>query len=149
MAERQQYVALAGSQRWWRVLGLGLGAVCAQRVAKDQAALADPDLVAMPQSLRGPDPLAVDPCPVRRAQIGDAPAGREGLENGVQAAGGRVFGEADVVLGCLTDCRSLRLERESPALYAEHDFDLRAHTRKVKRTARRRVKDHDDGDTDQ
>ena len=80
----------------------------ASGVAEDEPGLADPDLVAVSQPPRGPDTLAVDPRAVGRTEVGHAPASREPLEHGVQAARRGVVVDGDVVLGRLADGRAVR-----------------------------------------
>ena len=84
------------------------GARGGQRVAEHEPRLADPDLVAVSQSPRGPDTLAVDPRAVGGTEVGHAPASRKPLEHRVQAAGRRVVVDGDVVLGGLADRRAIR-----------------------------------------
>ena len=92
-AQRQEDVALARGQRRRRLVGLRHRRAGGQRVAEHEPRLADPDLVAVSQSARGPDPLAVDPRAVGGSEVGHAPARREAFEHRVQAAGGRVVVE--------------------------------------------------------
>ena len=124
-AEGDEHVALARRQRRRRLLDLGGRAGGGQRIAEHEPGLADPDLVAVSQSARGPDTLAVDPRPVGGSEVGHAPAGREPLEHRVQVARGRVVGDGDVVLGGLADGRAVRLELEAPAAHAGDHLDLR------------------------
>src|SRR5215218_8705907 len=77
--------------------------------------------------MRRPDALPVDPGAVGGAEVGNAPARREPLEDSVEVTGRRIVLERDGVLGCLTDGGPVAFERDPPAVSAGYHLDLRMH----------------------
>ena len=123
--QRDENVALARRERRRFLLDLSGRPGGGQSVAEHESRLPDADLVAVSQSPRGPDTLAVDPRPVRGSEVSHAPPSSKPLEDRVEVARSRVVGERDIVLGGLADGGAFRDELEAPAAHTRDHLDLR------------------------
>lgn len=101
--QHDEHIALANRDARARLGCAGHRPADIGGVAKEQLRGPDPDLVAVVQPAGAEDPLPVHVRTVRRTEVGDAPPGREPIEQRVETTDRFVFVDREVVLCALAD----------------------------------------------
>jgi hypothetical protein len=121
-AERDEDVSFACGESRRGVFHVGWGLIGSGRVPKQEAGLADADLVVVADTAPRPDALSVQPGAVGGSQVGHTPACGEAFQHGVEMAD-RGIVERDVVLRSLSESSAIVSQLDSPAALGRHDLD--------------------------